>query len=298
MLDPQALWVVIPVHNRRAMTEKCLESLETQTVDGFHVVVVDDGSTDGTSEAVQARFPDVHIITGDGSWWWSGATNTGACFALQNGAQAVLTLNDDTLAAPDMIEAMLITAAREPRSLFCAIGVEPVSERVLYGGTLIDWPRSRYTSAVDKSLPRDPSSLIHSDVLPGRGLFVPAAAFVEVGFFAARLFPQAVADYDFAHRASRAGFKLYCDSSARLYTFPEETGGSKFVRDRSLGNYWLHLTSRKGAGNLGYFVRYGVRNCPRRYVVPFLVTGVARRLGGYLADWAAESLRPRGAAGR
>ena len=58
--------IVIPVYNRRDITRNCLLSLREQTHTDFQVVVIDDGSTDGTSEMIQKEFPEVVLLMGDG----------------------------------------------------------------------------------------------------------------------------------------------------------------------------------------------------------------------------------------
>ena len=105
-MDLSTLYVVMPVHNRRALTERCLAALAEQTVRGFGVIVVDDGSTDGTAEMVASHFPEVEVMKRDGSLWWSGSVNLGVKHALSKGACAVLLVNDDTTPAPDFVEAL------------------------------------------------------------------------------------------------------------------------------------------------------------------------------------------------
>lgn len=66
--------IIIPVHNRLNFTIDCLNSLKKQDIyNQFNLIVVDDGSTDGTSEYLKKNFPEVKILNGDGSLYWGGA---------------------------------------------------------------------------------------------------------------------------------------------------------------------------------------------------------------------------------
>ena len=111
----EKLFIVIPVHNRVQLTQGCLLSLRRQTRNDFKVVVIDDGSTDGTSEMVSSSFPESLLLRGDGNLWWTGATNLGVRHALDWGATYLMTLNDDVIATEDFVEKMLSWAERKPR---------------------------------------------------------------------------------------------------------------------------------------------------------------------------------------
>lgn len=294
--DAADTYVVIPVFNRRGTTRACLEALAEQTASGFTVVVVDDGSTDGTSDMIAAEFPDVALLRGDGSLWWSGATNEGVRYALEHGAEFVIALNDDTRPAPDLIEQLVSAGRANPGALIGAAGRDPGTGRYVWGGTRVRWLTA---SAEDllHTLPVERQRGLHAVThLPGRGLLVPASVFGEVGLFAAREFPQAAADFDFTLRAARAGHPLYIDFDAVLETDPTRDGGAAFAEERSWANYRRHLFHRRGSGNLPMFWRFAWRNCPPLYLVPYLMIGTARRLGGYLRDWAREAAAGSGEA--
>ncbi len=62
-----SLYVIFPAHNRKHVTEKLIRSLKEQTYQDFTLVLVDDGSTDGTSEMVRGYFGNVVVIRGKGN---------------------------------------------------------------------------------------------------------------------------------------------------------------------------------------------------------------------------------------
>ncbi len=107
------LCIVIPVDNRKEFTHQCLLSLYNQTNKNFFVVVINDGSTDGTGKMIKDKFPDIILINGDGNLWWTKAINIGIKYALKYNAKYILTLNDDTVLKEDYIEKMIYWAEKK-----------------------------------------------------------------------------------------------------------------------------------------------------------------------------------------
>jgi GT2 family glycosyltransferase len=287
-MNPADLHLVIPVHNRKALTRGCLAALAKQTVTGFTTIVVDDGSTDGTADMLGVEFPQTVLLRGDGSLWWSGATNLGVDWALKRQARWIMTLNDDTLPRPDFIEKMLFWAERTPHALIGAFAVDAESGKAVYGGERIRWLTAGFADLLAEIPPDKRHGLHEVTHYPGRGLLIPAEAFSSIGLFDARRFPQAAADYDFTLRARRHGFKIFSNHDAVLEIFPKESGDARLVDTRSVTNYVRHLFDLKGGGNLRRFVVFAVRNCPPWYLPMFLLAGVVRRVGGYPLRWLGE----------
>src|SRR6478736_9895838 len=116
------LCIVIPVFNRKKFTADCLQSLLNQTHRADFIIVVDDGSTDGTWEMLDAVFPEVIVLRGDGNLFWTAAINLGIRCALSLNPDYVMTLNNDTVASGDFIEKMLLGAKQYPKGLIGALG--------------------------------------------------------------------------------------------------------------------------------------------------------------------------------
>ena len=86
--------VLIPIHNRIDFTRSCLTSLKNQKFKDFQIIIVDDGSTDGSSEMLRDEFPEVKVINGDGNWWWTKSINVGIRDSIDLNPDYYLLLNN------------------------------------------------------------------------------------------------------------------------------------------------------------------------------------------------------------
>jgi GT2 family glycosyltransferase len=216
--------VVTPVHNRKELTLRCLRSLESADLTGIdlHIIVVDDGSTDGTSDALRAEFPNVSIIQGDGNLWYTAGTNLGLEAAVVRDADYVLAINNDCEFDPAFLQSMLQTARTNPRTVV--------------GGVLINWDdrESIFQVApkwnvwwggmrhwVKQSIHTIPSEPWEVELIVGNCVLFPAAAIKEVGFMDARRLPQ-YGDAEYTPRMRKAGWKLMIDPRAKVFCKPND----------------------------------------------------------------------------
>ena len=84
----QAVAILMACHNRREKTMACLDALLTSdlvTDTALEVFLIDDGSTDGTSNAVSSLYPAVHLIAGDGNLYWNGGMRVAFAAAMHKG---------------------------------------------------------------------------------------------------------------------------------------------------------------------------------------------------------------------
>jgi GT2 family glycosyltransferase len=275
------LCIVIPVYNRLHFTKECLDSLEKQTVRADKIIIVDDGSTDGTPEVLSQWYPDVVVLRGDGNLFWTAAINLGIRHALSLGADHVMTLNNDTIASPTFIEKMLDGGKQAPESLIGALDVDAKSKKPYYGGEILNWKWSTSRYLLDDPDNNKQKGLHEVSLFPARGLLIPKVVFDKIGLFDQDRLPHYMADYDFTLTAARHGFKVFCNWDAVLFTYPEEGGDHKIRKARTWSNYIKHLFNIKGGGNLVNFTRYTLKNCPPSSLVPSLFTGYTRRLIGF-----------------
>jgi len=283
------VFVVIPVHNRLHLTRACLAALDGQTFRDFSVVVVDDGSTDGTSEALEREFPAVVVLHGDGSLWWTGAMNVGVSWALQQASDTdtIVSLNDDTIPPPDYLGRLVAAQATRPGALIGSLLVSAADRRTIVdGGVRIHWPTAKYSSnQAAKPLPPDRPSypdLYSVDVLSGCGTAIPVETFRTVGTYDARGLRHYGADYEFSCRARATGFPLYVDRASILYLHEHETGIHAAAEGRDLSTLLRSFWDIRSANDLRLRWRFARRACPRRWLPTYVPCDYARVVVGSL----------------
>jgi glycosyltransferase involved in cell wall biosynthesis len=108
--------IIIPVFNRLNTTETCLARLD-HILNNFTIYVVDDNSTDGTSEMLK-KFPRVRVIQGSGDLWWSGAVNLGMKQCLEDICDVFIWLNDDCLISNENLISLVTISVQNPNAIF------------------------------------------------------------------------------------------------------------------------------------------------------------------------------------
>lgn len=100
------------------------------------VHLVDDGSTDGTGDAVRQAYPSVSVITGDGTLFWNRGMRTAWEDALKKDADFYLWLNDDTMLHPFAVSHLLEACRQmEHAAVICGSTCHPGTDEWTYGGT-------------------------------------------------------------------------------------------------------------------------------------------------------------------
>ncbi|MEP6923476.1 MAG: glycosyltransferase family 2 protein [Pyrinomonadaceae bacterium] len=218
--------IVMPVYNRREITLQCLKSLARidQTGLEIHIIVVDDGSTDGTSEAIRASFPKVEIIAGDGNLWYTGGTNRGIEAALKHNPDYVLAINDDEVFDDQFLRRMVDCAETNSRSVV--------------GGLLLLWdqPHKVFQIAPEWNtwqggwrqpapltvftVPQEPFEV---RAISGNCIMFPAAAIRECGLMDEKNFKN-FGDAEYTPRMKRRGWQLLIEPRARVFCQPNAAG--------------------------------------------------------------------------
>lgn len=254
---PGTIYVLLPVHDRRPITESFVKGLIAQQDPSVHLVVLDDGSTDRTGEAVTALLPSATILRGDGTWWWAGSLQRAFHWLRQQELTTddlVLIANDDTVLGPGFLAAG--RTALRPRQLLLARLFDQESGAFVELGVHADWKRLRFRGVKDSA---------EVNCFSTRGLFLHASDFLELGGFHPRLLPHYLSDYEFTMRAHRRGFDLISDPAVHLSYNPLATG-IRHADKSSLSRYLSQTLSTRSAMNPIFWTTFLLLACPRRYL--------------------------------
>jgi GT2 family glycosyltransferase len=258
--------IVIPVFNRWHFTQECLKSLRDQTYKEYKVIIVDHGSTDGTSSKIKQEYPEVLVLTGDESMWWTAATNMGVKYALTENADYVLTLNNDLVVNSNYLENLNVASTIYKRAIIGSVTVDKLDhERIVYAGTGWNKWTAKYRSSINlKKFTEFSSSqkYINSDLLPGRGTLIPISAFKDAGIFDEINFPHYAADEEFAYRCKKVGYQLIIPTDVSVFSEVEATGLKNIHTSRTLYYYKDLFTSIRSPLNIKYRWRWAVKCTP------------------------------------
>jgi GT2 family glycosyltransferase len=189
-----------------------LANFYKQDYSNKHVVIVDDGCTDHTGFNVEANYPQAHVVYGEGDLWWAGGTNLGIQFAIGQGADYVMTINDDAQFPNDLISKLAAIAAQDPKYIVGSIIVEEHNEDTVWAiGSRHDFSEQRLMAL--NHCGKKVNAISHLpnpfpvEMMPGNGVLIPACVIEAVGFYDEVNMPQYHADSELIKRAAVAGFK-------------------------------------------------------------------------------------------
>lgn len=243
--------VLIAAHNRRKSTLACLEALRLATSSRFSIttVLVDDGSTDGTADAVSQRFPEVQVIHGAGDLYWSRGMNLAWRVAFGFPVDAYLWLNDDVILYERGLHTLVDTLDcwRQLRGEDCIVAgclQDPETGSYTYG---VAKRGSRWHPGRWRMVEPNLTSFREVDSFHGNVVLVPDSVAQSIGIIDGS-FGHAMGDTDYALRAQASGIAIlaapgFVGTCPRNLSTPRnvrELMNRKFVPPRD----WFVLTRR------------------------------------------------------
>lgn len=258
------VYVVVLNWNGKDLIKPCLDSLQSQTYPA-EIVVVDNGSSDGSVEYIESKFPDVQLIKKSANHGFAGGVNIGIKHALKNGAEAVALFNNDAVAEPVWLE-HLVRAMNEEKTAAIVTGRLMQMDKIhldstgdFYTTWGMPFPRGRNQKAA--------GNFEHQEFIfaaSGGASLYRAKALHEIGLFDENFFAY-FEDVDISFRAQLAGWTVIYIPDAVAYHHISATSSrmGSFSRYHSIKNFYILYAKNMPAGlfwkYLPLFLLHGLR---------------------------------------
>lgn len=143
-MQPINIGVLLTCFNRKPKTLACLDALFHQSLPSdvtLTVYLVDDGSTDGTGNAIAQTYPQVKLFTGNGNLFWNGGMRFAFSEAMKDDPDYYLWLNDDTIIIRDAVKILLqvsqeLAQKGEKDAIVSGSTRDPQTGQTTYGGVV------------------------------------------------------------------------------------------------------------------------------------------------------------------
>jgi GT2 family glycosyltransferase len=203
--------IVVLNYNGKALAERCLQSIAESPYANKEVILVDNGSTDGSVEYLRSRFPGVVVLQNVENLGIAGGRNRGFIEAIRRGAGYVLSLDNDTRIDPKMIQA-LVTAA-ESDSHIGIVGpktyMDDDSGRMQCAGGTITYTQNVCSERGRDEIDRGQYGRAQDvDYFPGFGFMARREVFQKLNFLDERFYGYGHEDTDFCVRAAKLGYRV------------------------------------------------------------------------------------------
>ena len=232
--------VVIPNYNGIEYIKTCLDALQRQTYGMVPIVLVDNGSTDGSRELVETSYPQVKVIVFPENTGFCHAVNVGI---LETNSPYVILLNNDTEVAPDFVEKLLSGIKKRKKAFSCAAKMIQFRNR-----TLLD-DAGNYYNAFGWAFARGKGKPVTLYEKPEKIFASCAGAAIyrrsvldKIGLFDEEHFAY-LEDIDIGYRARIYGYQNWYLPDAKVYHIGSGTSGSRYnlfkIRYSSRNNIYM-----------------------------------------------------------
>lgn len=249
MSSEPLVFIIIVNWNGKELTLECLESLTHLTYKNVKTVVVDNASTDGSIDAIRHQFPGVVVLPMNRNLRFAGGSNAGITYGVQNNADMVLLLNNDTIVEKNFLTTMV-------RRMQSSESVGMVAPKVLYyddprriwyaGAVISMWTgtmRHIGIREIDNGQYDLPGE---TDYGTGCCLLVRREVVDRTGMLD-ETFSMYTEDADWCARARKAGFSILYEPEAKIWHKVSVSSG---------GHLSLFKARHKFRGNMRFFARH------------------------------------------
>ena len=257
------IWVVLPVHNRIACARSFVACLKQQTETDFTLLLVDDGSTDGTAEFVLEQLPGSVVLRGDGNLWWGGSLDKAFRYLKRHARpdDIALMINDDVTFNPYFLAIGAEAVKAGSNTLILAECYSQDGKELLDRGLLVGWK----TPFKGGALFRQVEDGEEPQVFSTRGLFLKMSDWAHIGGFHAVLLPHYFSDYEFTIRAHKMGYQLRTLPELKV-CLDQTTSGKRQLASGVMEFLYDTLINKRYPTNVVYKISFLFLCCDPKYL--------------------------------
>lgn len=240
------LYVVTACHNRKDITISLAETLIKQSYTDWRFLLIDDGSDDGTGDAIHQLLPDAIILRGDGNLWWGGALHLAYKWLLKNSTNgdAVFICNDDISFNEDFLSLGMKHLLSNENLIVVGNGYSKHNGKFLDGALLMNF-------SLDSSSLLPPGST--GNMSSTRTFFIKSEDMKRIGGFHPVLLPHYGSDYEYSIRAYKKGLTIRSYEDLN-YIMDERTTGNKDRKDLTIKKLFSKKSQYNPVFRFTYFI--------------------------------------------
>ena len=249
MTSSPLVFIVIVNWNGREVMLDCLESLGKVSYSPLKIIVVDNGSTDGSVQAIRAQYPDVVVLEMHTNLLFAGGTNAGIRYGLEHGGDLFLLLNNDTTVDSEFLTAMVqrITSSPDIGMVAPKIYYHGDPNRIWFaGGSISFWTGTMKHTGI-REIDRGQHDAVRViDYCTGCCILTSREVVEKTGMLD-ESYAIYTEDADWSMRVRQSGYVIMLEPKARVWhKLSVSTGGHLS---------WYKM-SNKFISNFRFFARY------------------------------------------
>lgn len=251
------VYIILVNYKSYIDTIECIESLRNVDYDNFKVVIIENGSDDSSYEIIKQKCITEIVIKSNKNLGFAGGNNIGIEIAMNDMADYILLLNNDTVVEKDFLTNLIETFSYSPNVgiVGCKINYYNKKDIINYGGGEIIWNKFTTTFFDTDKVDTNDTEIKDITFVSGCAMMISRSVVEKIGILDDSYFMY-YEDTDYCARALKAGFRLLYQPKSKIYhKISSSSGGnlSPFVLYWSTRN--RHKFRKKFAENTSIFDR-------------------------------------------